>query len=253
MASTYYSQAKLKTCFFFKEAPNKSFNTPRKIVGSEKFPVAPLSLKHALRPPTDLYTSSAFHTTTILSIKKITGENASTETYHIVFDHGRFLPHWEGQVFGVMPAPKNPFIVGNSSQLRYLTSASSRYGDLFNGRTTSLCVSLSVGSTSEVLIKSKPGDKIQLIVQLDDNNLSNKSKYRSSRCRIDVELTDSSAWLTTVVFGEIAETLFSCNATTLMNTKIKASDNILKELSELYGNKEITTYIKAVKQDSSEG
>ncbi|KAF4372677.1 hypothetical protein G4B88_024221 [Cannabis sativa] len=43
-----------------------------------------------------------------------------------------------------------------------------------------------------------------------------------SRCRIDVELTNSSAWLTTTVFGEFAETLFSCNATTLMNTKIKA-------------------------------
>ncbi|KAF4401597.1 hypothetical protein G4B88_001791 [Cannabis sativa] len=66
-----------------------------------------------------------------------------------------------------MPAPKNPFIVGNSSQLRYLTSASSS-GDLFNGRTTSLCVSLSVGSTSEVLIKSKPGDKIQLIVSNEE-------------------------------------------------------------------------------------
>ncbi|XP_030509591.2 ferredoxin--NADP reductase, embryo isozyme, chloroplastic [Cannabis sativa] len=196
MASTYYSQAKLKTCFFFKVGvlfillqtsyvsskasslpfniletnyyinglrnPTRVVNTPRKVVGGEKFPVAPLSLEHALRPPTNLYTSSAPHTATILSVKKITGENASTETYHIVFDHGRFLPHWEGQVFGVMPAPENPFTVGNSSQLRYFTSASSRYGDMFNGRTASLCVSLSVGSTSEVLIKSKPGDKIQL-------------------------------------------------------------------------------------------
>ncbi|KAF4377960.1 hypothetical protein G4B88_004567, partial [Cannabis sativa] len=168
-------EAKLKTCFFFKVGvlfillqtsyvsskasslpfniletnyyinglrnPTRVVNTPRKVVGGEKFPVAPLSLEHALRPPTNLYTSSAPHTATILSVKKITGENASTETYHI---------------------PENPFTVGNSSQLRYFTSASSRYGDMFNGRTASLCVSLSIGSTSEVLIKSKPGDKIQL-------------------------------------------------------------------------------------------
>ncbi|XP_060961302.1 uncharacterized protein LOC133031725 [Cannabis sativa] len=73
------------------------------------------------------------------------------------------------------------------------------------------------------------------------------------RCRIDVELTDSSAWITATVFGEIAETLFSCNATTLMNTKIKASDSIPNELPELHDNKEILAYIKAVKQDSTEG
>ncbi|KAF4351387.1 hypothetical protein G4B88_028226 [Cannabis sativa] len=71
--------------------------------------------------------------------------------------------------------------------------------------------------------------------------------------RIDVELTDSSAWITATVFGEIAETLFSCNATTLMNTKIKASDSIPNELPELHDNKEILAYIKAVKQDSTEG
>uniref|UniRef100_A0A803P0X1 Replication protein A subunit n=1 Tax=Cannabis sativa TaxID=3483 RepID=A0A803P0X1_CANSA len=73
------------------------------------------------------------------------------------------------------------------------------------------------------------------------------------RCRIDVELTDSSSWITATVFGEIAETLFSCNATTLMNTKIKASDIIPNELPELHDNKEILAYIKAVKQDSTEG
>ncbi|KAF4382948.1 hypothetical protein G4B88_010119 [Cannabis sativa] len=70
--------------------------------------------------------------------------------------------------------------------------------------------------------------------------------------RIDVELTDSSAWITATVFGEIVETLFSCNATTLMNTKIKASDSIPNELPELHDNKEILAYIKAVKQDSTE-
>uniref|UniRef100_A0A803PI58 Replication factor A C-terminal domain-containing protein n=1 Tax=Cannabis sativa TaxID=3483 RepID=A0A803PI58_CANSA len=58
--------------------------------------------------------------------------------------------------------------------------------------------------------------------------------------RIDVQLTDSSAPLTTTVFGEIAETLFS------------SSDSIPNELPELHDNKQILAYIKAVKQDSTE-
>ncbi|KAM6562668.1 hypothetical protein CsatB_022666 [Cannabis sativa] len=61
------------------------------------------------------------------------------------------------------------------------------------------------------------------------------------RCRIDVQLTDSSDPLTTTVFGEIAETLFS------------SSDSIRNELPELHDNKQILAYIKAVKQDSIEG
>ncbi|XP_062076416.1 ferredoxin--NADP reductase, embryo isozyme, chloroplastic-like [Humulus lupulus] len=185
MSSTL-SQGKLKTSFFFKfglfillqtsyassfkkvEASALPFNildtNNKRVVDvghGGKFPVTPLVLEHALRPPTNLYTADAPHTAPVLSVEKITGENASTEIYHIVFDHGRFLPHWEGQVFGVMPALKNPFDIGNSSNIRYFSAASSRYGDTFNGITASLCVSLVVGSTSEVLCKSKPGDKFQ--------------------------------------------------------------------------------------------
>ncbi|XP_062079293.1 ferredoxin--NADP reductase, root isozyme 2, chloroplastic-like [Humulus lupulus] len=141
-----------------------------------KVPVAPSELEHAMRPPTNLYTVDSPHTATILSVKKISGSNAPAETYHIVLVHDGSFPHWEGQVFGVMPAPENPFEPGDTEMLSYFSGASSRYGDYFNGRTVSLCVRLVPGTTSEILCNSKPGDKIQLTgptreaMILGDNN-----------------------------------------------------------------------------------
>ena len=69
---------------------------------SKKVPVTPY-LENETRPPTNLYTAEAPHTATFLSVDKISCPEASGETYNIVFDHGGFLPHWEGQVFGIMP------------------------------------------------------------------------------------------------------------------------------------------------------
>ena len=70
---------------------------------ARRSPVSPLQLEEALRPPTNLFSVDAPHIVTVLKVEKITGPNAAGDTYHVVFDHRGFLPHWEGQVFGVMP------------------------------------------------------------------------------------------------------------------------------------------------------
>ncbi|KAF4377978.1 hypothetical protein G4B88_004585 [Cannabis sativa] len=128
-----------------------------------KVPVAPLELENSTRPPTNLYSEKSLHTATILSVDKISGPNAPGEIYRIVYFHDGFLPYWEGQVLRVMKAPdENPFEPGNPKNLSYFSAASSRYGDFFNGKTTTLCVRSIPGTTSEILCKSKPGDKIQL-------------------------------------------------------------------------------------------
>ncbi|KAL5567325.1 hypothetical protein UlMin_030489 [Ulmus minor] len=129
---------------------------------ARKSAVSPIELEEALRPPTNLYTDAAPHTVTVLKVEKITGSNALGETYHVVFDHRGFLPHWEGQVFGVMPPPDNPFEPGDATKLSYFSAASTRYGEFFDGRTTDLCVRLVPGTTSEIICNSKPGDKFQV-------------------------------------------------------------------------------------------
>lgn len=135
---------------------------PRVTTNVRRVLVAPLKLEDDRRPPTNLYTAEAPHTATILSVEKISGPEAANETYNIVFDHRGFLPHWEGQVFGALPAPsENPFEPGDATRLSYFSGASSRYGDYFNGETATLCVRLVPDTTSELLCNSKPGDKFQ--------------------------------------------------------------------------------------------
>ncbi|KAL5566456.1 hypothetical protein UlMin_029620 [Ulmus minor] len=126
---------------------------------ARRSPVSPLQLEEALRPPTNLYTVEAPHTVTVLKVEKIADSNAPGETYHVVFDHRGFLPHWEGQVFGVMPPPDNPFEPGDATKLSYFSAASTRYGEFFNGRTADLCVRRVPDTTSETICKLSPGDK----------------------------------------------------------------------------------------------
>ncbi|KAL5554577.1 hypothetical protein UlMin_041978 [Ulmus minor] len=122
---------------------------------ARRSPVSPFELEEALRPPTNLFTVEAPHTVTVVEVAKITGPNAPEETYHVVVDHRGFLPHWEGQVFGVMPPPENPFKPGDATKLSFFSAATSRYGEFFNGRTLGLCVLRLPNTTSEIMCTSK--------------------------------------------------------------------------------------------------
>lgn len=74
----------------------------------------------------------------IRSVKKITGEKATGETYDIVIDHGGDMPYIEGQSYGVIPEGVQEN--GRPHKVRLYSIASSRYGDDMKGKTTTLCV-----------------------------------------------------------------------------------------------------------------
>lgn len=141
-----------------------------------KVSVSPLSLEDAKEPPLHLYKNKAPYTGTIVSVERIVGPKAPGETCHIVIDHGGNVPYWEGQSYGIIPPGENPKKPGKPHNVRLYSIASTRYGDSFDGKTTSLCVRRAVyydpetgkedpsknGICSNFLCDSKPGDKVQM-------------------------------------------------------------------------------------------
>ncbi|RXH98886.1 hypothetical protein DVH24_011211 [Malus domestica] len=141
-----------------------------------KVNVAPLQLEDANEPPLNIHKPKEPYTATILSVERIVGPKAPGETCHIVIDHGGNVPYWEGQSYGVIPPGENPKKPGAPHNVRLYSIASSRYGDYFDGKTTSLCVRRAVyydpetgkedpsknGVCSNFLCNSKPGDKIKI-------------------------------------------------------------------------------------------
>ncbi|XP_062079340.1 ferredoxin--NADP reductase, root isozyme, chloroplastic-like isoform X1 [Humulus lupulus] len=129
-----------------------------------RVPVRPLKLEDAnamIMPPTNLYTPEAPHTATILSVRQI-----SHQIYEIVFDHRGFMMYLEGQAFGVMvpPNPNNPFEPERVSRRRIIFAASSRYGEYFNGRSATICVSNNNDDeTIRYLCNAKSGCHLQLV------------------------------------------------------------------------------------------
>ncbi|XP_062086413.1 ferredoxin--NADP reductase, root isozyme, chloroplastic-like [Humulus lupulus] len=158
--------------------------TSNNLIEAVKCSVAPSALEDDTRPPTNLYSVESPHKAAILSVVKII---PTVETYHVVFVHDGYLPHWEGQAFGVMLAPENPSDKPDQEMLRYFFAASSRYGDYFNGRTASLCVSPIPGTTSEILCKSKRGDKILLTGPTGEEMLL--GDYKANKTHIFVATT----------------------------------------------------------------
>ncbi|KAJ3707170.1 hypothetical protein LUZ61_010875 [Rhynchospora tenuis] len=144
--------------------------------GKSKVSVTPLELENAKEPPLNLYKPKEPYTATIVSVERIVGPKAPGETCHIVIDHGGDVPYWEGQSYGVIPPGENPKKPGTPNTVRLYSIASTRYGDSFDGKTTSLCVRRAVyydpetgkedpskkGICSNFLCDSKPGDKIQI-------------------------------------------------------------------------------------------
>ncbi|KAK3016130.1 hypothetical protein RJ639_007673 [Escallonia herrerae] len=185
-------------------------------VSKPKVAVSPLELEDAKEPPLNTYKPKDPYTAIIASVERIVGPKAPGETCHIVIDHGGNVPYWEGQSYGVIPpvlgpcpsdplrwmyldrhivllivieldydaettilpvdTGENPKKPGAPHNVRLYSIASSRYGDSFDGKTTSLCVRRAVyydpetgkedlsknGVCSNYLCDSKPGDKIKI-------------------------------------------------------------------------------------------
>merc|ERR1712118_271027 len=79
---------------------------------------------------------------TIKSVERIVGPNATGETCHIVIETEGKIPFWEGQSYGIVPPGEKEMPNGKTKPHapRLYSIASSRYGDEFDGKTTSLCV-----------------------------------------------------------------------------------------------------------------
>ncbi|KAL0047866.1 hypothetical protein WJX82_001905 [Trebouxia sp. C0006] len=114
----------------------------------------------------------------IKSVEKITGPKATGETYHIIIDTKGDIPFWEGQSYGVIPPGEKTNSRGKKVPhgTRLYSIAASRYGDQFDGQTTSLCVRRATfwdseknaddpekkGICSNFLADAKPGDEISM-------------------------------------------------------------------------------------------
>ncbi|KAH1066680.1 hypothetical protein J1N35_031667 [Gossypium stocksii] len=141
-----------------------------------KIAVSPLELEIAKEPPLNTFKPKEPYTATIVSVERLVGPKSPGETCHIVIDHGGNVPYWEGQSYGVIPPGENPKKPGSPHNVRLYSIASSRYGDSFDGKTTSLCVRRAVyydpetgkedpsksGVCSNFLCNCKPGDKVQI-------------------------------------------------------------------------------------------
>jgi len=78
----------------------------------------------------------------VRSVERIVGPKATGETCHIVMETQGKAPMWEGQSYGVIPPGTKINSKGKEVPhgVRLYSIASSRYGDFYDGQTTSLCV-----------------------------------------------------------------------------------------------------------------
>merc|ERR1711924_313721 len=105
------------------------------------------------------------------------------------------IPFWEGQSYGIVPPGEKEMPNGKTKPHapRLYSIASSRYGDEFDGKTTSLCVRRATywdpemkaddpakkGICSNFLCDAKPGDKVMMTgpvgkaLLLDESNPNN--------------------------------------------------------------------------------
>lgn len=159
-----------------------------------KIAVSPLELEIAKEPPLNTFKPKEPYTATIVSVERLVGPKAPGETCHIVIDHGGNVPYWEGQSYGVIPPGENPKKPGSPHNVRLYSIASSRYGDSFDGKTTSLCVRRAVyydtetgkedpsksGVCSNFLCNCKPGDKVQITGKILKYSKKSMLKHRLS-------------------------------------------------------------------------
>jgi ferredoxin--NADP+ reductase len=92
--------------------------------------------------PLNTYNNKKPFTAKIVSVERIVGPKATGETCNIVIQTDGKIPFWEGQSYGVIPPGTKVNSRGKEVPhgVRLYSIASSRYGDSFDGNTTTLCV-----------------------------------------------------------------------------------------------------------------
>lgn len=114
----------------------------------------------------------------IVSVERIVGPKATGETCHIIIETNKQIPFVEGQSYGVIPPGVKVNKRGKEMPHapRLYSIGSSRYGDSFDGNTTSLCVRRATywdpelgredpakkGVCSNFLCDAKPGDEVKM-------------------------------------------------------------------------------------------
>jgi ferredoxin--NADP+ reductase len=135
-------------------------------------------LEDAEKAPMNTYSPKKSYEAEIVSVERIVGPNATGETCHIVIKTDNNIPFWEGQSYGIVPPGTKVMPNGKEKAHapRLYSIASSRYGDTYDGNTTSLCVRRATywcpeknaeddakkGICSNFLCDAKPGDKVQM-------------------------------------------------------------------------------------------
>jgi ferredoxin--NADP+ reductase len=114
----------------------------------------------------------------VVSVERMVGPEATGETCDIIIKTSGKIPYWEGQSYGVIPPGTKVNSKGKEVPhgVRLYSIASSRYGDAFDGQTTTLCVRRAVytdpatgkedpskkGICSNLLCDAKPGQEITM-------------------------------------------------------------------------------------------
>jgi ferredoxin--NADP+ reductase len=128
--------------------------------------------------PLNTYNNKAPFKARVKSVERIVGPKATGETCNIVIETEGKIPFWEGQSYGVIPPGTKVNSKGKEVPhgVRLYSIASSRYGDFFDGKSTTLCVRRAVyndpetgkedpakkGICSNFLCDAKPGDEIMM-------------------------------------------------------------------------------------------
>jgi ferredoxin--NADP+ reductase len=128
--------------------------------------------------PLNTFNNKAPFKAKIKSVERIVGPKATGETCNIVIETEGKIPFWEGQSYGVIPPGTKINSKGKEVPygVRLYSIASSRYGDEYDGKTTTLCVRRAVyndpetgkedpakkGICSNFLCDANPGDEIMM-------------------------------------------------------------------------------------------
>jgi len=128
--------------------------------------------------PLNTFSNKAPFIGKVRSVKRIVGANATGETCDIVIETNGKIPYWEGQSYGVIPPGTKINSKGKEVPhgVRLYSIAASRYGDTFDGQTTTLCVRRATywdaemgkddpakkGICSNFLCDAKPGQEIMM-------------------------------------------------------------------------------------------
>eukprot|EP01023_Acetabularia_acetabulum_P009199 TRINITY_DN1406_c0_g2_i2.p1 TRINITY_DN1406_c0_g2~~TRINITY_DN1406_c0_g2_i2.p1 ORF type:complete len:350 (+),score=67.83 TRINITY_DN1406_c0_g2_i2:173-1222(+) len=143
----------------------------------DKKDVGPASLED-IGLPMNTFSPKKPFTAKIKSVERIVGPKATGETCHIIIETNNDIPFVEGQSYGVIPPGTKINSKGKEVPhgTRLYSIGSSRYGDFYDGNTTSLCVRRATywdpemnaedpakkGICSNYLCDAKPGDEVTM-------------------------------------------------------------------------------------------